>query len=86
MNVSEGLAKGYMEIAYQLLSWRFSRDAMLDAAGAAAARATIPVRMAAVLIMVAVLEELDTFDGCANEDGLSGYGWWKEDGELDGME
>jgi hypothetical protein len=56
----------------------------------------MPVKTAAVLMMVAVLEELDlfdgvleeldSFDGCADEDGSSGYGCWMEDGELDGME
>jgi hypothetical protein len=76
-----------MEIAYQLPFWPFSWDAAtVCTAGAAEARAAMPVRMTVVLMAAVVIEERDPFDGCVDEDGLSGYGWWVEDGELDGME
>jgi hypothetical protein len=29
-----------------------------------------------------VLEEPGPFDGCVDEDGLSGYGRWMENGEI----
>jgi hypothetical protein len=34
----------------------------------------MPVRMTVVLMAVAVLEEPGPFDGCVDEDELSGYG------------
>jgi hypothetical protein len=83
MNVSEGLARDVMETAYQLPSWPFSWDAAtVCTAGAAEARAAMPVRMTVVLMAVAVLEEPGPFDGCVDEDGLSGYGRWMENGEI----
>jgi hypothetical protein len=34
----------------------------------------MPVRMTVVLMAAVVIEERDPFDGCVDEDGLSGYG------------
>jgi hypothetical protein len=81
MNVSEGLGRDSMGMTYKPGSWRFSRDASaLGAAGAAETRAMRPARTAADLMMATVLEDMDLFDGCVDEDGSGGYGCWMEDG------